>query len=105
QVEARALEARHWPAGQRCPLGRLREAWVAHRYGLARAIDTGGASAGRVSAEPVGRAVALYEAFAAHRPPDWPASGAAALCVLAAIGRADRLAGDVANLQRLAMGM
>ncbi|MDA0141183.1 hypothetical protein [Solirubrobacter deserti] len=105
QVEARAYEARHWPAGQRCPLGRLREAWVVYRYGLARAIDTGGASAGRVSVERVARAVGLYEAFAAHRPPGWPTSGAAALCVLAAIGRADRLAGDVANLQRLALGM
>jgi hypothetical protein len=105
QVEARALEVRQWQAGRHCPLGRLREAWVAKRYGLARAIDTGSASAGRVSVERVGRAVGLYEAFEAHRPPGWPTSGAAALCVLAAIGRADRLAGDVANLQRLAMGM
>jgi hypothetical protein len=45
-VEARVRQVREWPAGRRCPLGHLREAWVAHRYGLARAIDTGGALAG-----------------------------------------------------------
>ena len=56
QVEARVAEVRRWPAGRRCPLGRLREAWVAHRYGLARAVDTGGALAGAVSARPHRRA-------------------------------------------------
>ena len=107
-VEARVVEVRNWPAGRRCPLGRLREAWVAHRYGLARAVDTGGALAGPVPPDltgRVGRATALYEAFADNRPPGWPTSGAAALCVLAAQQRADVLAGDVARLQLLARGM
>lgn len=108
QVDARVRAVAEWPAGRRCPLGRLREAWVAHRYGLAKAIDTGGAPAGAVSPDltaRVGRAVALYEAFAVHRPLGWPRGGAAALCVLASQQRATVLAGDVARLLVLAKGM
>ena len=108
QVDARVRAVAGWPAGRRCPLGRLREAWVAHRYGLAKAIDAGGALAGAVSPDltsRVGRAVALYEAFAEHRPPGWPRGGAAALCVLASQQRATVLAGDVARLLVLAKGM
>ena len=41
-----SARSRDWPAGRRCPLGRLREAWVAHRYGLAKVVDAGGALAG-----------------------------------------------------------
>lgn len=108
QVDARVRAVAEWPAGRRCPLGRLREAWVAHRYGLAKAIGAGGALAGAVSPSltvRVGRAVGLYEAFAEHRPPGWPRGGAAALCVLASQQRAAVLAGDVARLLVLAKGM
>jgi hypothetical protein len=63
QVEARVAEVTRWPAGRRCPLGRLREAWVAHRYGLAKVVDAGTALAGAVRpALParVLRAIELY---------------------------------------------
>jgi hypothetical protein len=86
----------------------LREAWVVHRYGLARVAQCGAAAAGpkRPAVDLlVGRAIALYEAHAEQRPPGWPTGGAAALCVLAAQGRADWLAGDVARLLMLAKAM
>jgi hypothetical protein len=108
QVEARVAAVRRWPAGRRCPLGRLREAWVAHRYGPAKVVDAGTALAGAVpSALPtrVLRAIELYEAHAEYRPPGWPTSGPSALCVLAAQQRADVFAGDVARLLLLAKGM
>ena len=101
QASQRAADVRAWPTGRACPLGRLREAWVVHRYGLARVGESGAAAAGakRPALERlVRRAIALYEANAEQRPPGWPTSGAAALCVLAAQGRADWLAGDVARL-------
>ena len=93
--------------GHGCPLGRLREAWVVHRYGLAEVVNAGAAAAGAPRPEltrRVGEAIGLYEAHAEQRPPGWPQSGAAALCVLAAQRRADRLAGDVARLAGLARG-
>jgi hypothetical protein len=108
QVQRRVAEVLAWSAGAACPLGRLREAWVAQRYGLATVVESGTAAAGSVPsglAVRVGRTIALYEAFAEHRPPGWPAGGAAALCVLAAQRRADRFAGDVARLLGLARGM
>ena len=108
QVEARVAEVTRWPAGRRCPLGRLREAWVAHRYGLAKVVDAATALAGAVRpALParVLRAIELYKVSAEHRPPGWPAGGAAALCVLAEQQRADVLAGDVERLLLLAKGM
>jgi hypothetical protein len=108
QVRTRVGEVARWPAGRRCPLGRLREAWVVHRYGLAKAVDAGGALAGAVPpdlAVRVGRAIALYETFADARPPGWPRGGAAALCGLAGQRRADVMAGDVARLLVLAKGM
>jgi hypothetical protein len=75
---------------------------AARRYGLARAVDTGGALAGPVPSNltaRVARAVELYEAFAEYRPRGWPASGAGAFCVLASQHRADVLMGDVARLR------
>jgi len=108
QVEARVEEVTRWPAGRRCPLGRLREAWVAHRYGLAKVVDAGAALAGTVSPDlpaRVSRSIELYEAFAERRPPGWPTGGAATLTVLAAQHRADAFAGDVARLLLLAKGM
>jgi hypothetical protein len=86
----------------------LREAWVAHRYGVADVVEAGSAAAGVVRpgmAGRVARAIRLYEAFAGQRPPGWPASGPGALCALAAIGGAQVLAGDVARLFGLAKGM
>jgi hypothetical protein len=80
---------------------------VAHRHGLAKAVDSGGGLAGGVPPDlprRVGHAIGLYERFADHRPPGWPAS-AAALCALASQRRADVLAGDVARLTILAKGM
>lgn len=108
QVTARAREVLDWPAGRACPSWRLREAWVVQRYGPAKAADSGTALAGRTTPELIAatrRAIRRYETHAAHRPPGWPASGAAALCVLAEHRRADRFAGDVARLAQLAKGM
>ncbi len=108
QASHRAAEVRAWPAGRTRPLGRLREAWVVNRYGLARVAESGAAAAGPnrpALGRLVRRAIGLYEAHAEHRPPGWPTSGAAALCALAALGRADWLAGDVARLLMLAKGM
>src|SRR4051794_3290726 len=65
-------------------------------------------SAGTVPPEfpaRVGRAIELYEAFEERRPHGWPTSGAAALCRLAAQGRADVFAGDGGRLVLLAKGM
>jgi len=107
-VRRRVEEVSVWPAGSRCPLGRLREAWAAHRYGLASVVDSGSVLAGKVGprlATRVGRAIELYDTYAQHRPPTWPASGAAALCALASQHRADRFAGDVARLRALAKRM
>jgi hypothetical protein len=108
QVQRRVADVLGWSPGAPCPLGRLREAWVAQRYGLATVVESGTAAAGSVPpglAVRVGRAIALYEAFAEHRPPGWPAGGAATMCVLATERRADRFAGDVARLLGLARGM
>ena len=108
QASQRAGEVRAWPAGRACPLGRLREAWVVHRYGLARVAESGAAAAGPTRpalGRLVRRAIGLYETHAEHRPTGWPTSGAAALCALAAQGRADWLSGDVARLLALAKAM
>jgi hypothetical protein len=35
-----------WPTGRACPLGRLREAWVAYRYGLDAVAQGGSVAAG-----------------------------------------------------------
>jgi hypothetical protein len=105
QLLGRVAEVECWPAGRVCPLGRIREAWVAHRYGLARVAERGAADAGPVPAALVGRAIRLYETHRAARPPGWPEGGAAALCVLADQVRARSLAGDVARLLALAKGM
>jgi len=108
QVAARVREVLGWPAGRVCPLGRLREAWVAHRSGLATVVEAGTARAGRVRPglrAQVRRAIQLYEAYADQRPDGWPESGAAALCALASQRRASVFAGDVARLLLLAKGM
>jgi hypothetical protein len=108
QAAARIREVTAWPVDRVCPLGRLREAWVAHRYGLAMVVEAGSAPAGFVRrglAPLVGRAIRLYEAHADRRPPGWPASGAAALCAMASLEGAERFAGDVARLLVLAKGM
>ena len=108
QVAARVDAVVAWPAGRRCPLGRLREAWVAQRYGLAKVVESGSALAGPVRpglAAVVGRAIELYERYAARRPPGWPASGPGALCALAGLHGAERFGGDVARLLGLAKAM
>jgi hypothetical protein len=108
QASQRAQEVLTWPVGRVCPLGRLREAWVAQRYGLAMVVESGAWSAGLVGPglpARVGRAISLYEAFREQRPPDWPASGPAALCALARLGTAERLEGDIAHLLGLAKAM
>jgi hypothetical protein len=108
QVSARCAEVLAWPVGRVCPLGRLREAWVANRYGLAMVCESGTALAGPASAAARGlaaRAIALYEAHAEHRPLGGPASGAGAVCVLARQQRAERFAGDLARLLGLAKAM
>jgi hypothetical protein len=104
-ASARVAEVTRWPLGRVCPLGRLREAWTAQRYGLARVVESGAADAGTVRAPLVGRAIRLYEAHRAHRPPGWPESGAAALCVLGSQRRATRLTGDLSRLLTLAKAM
>jgi hypothetical protein len=108
QIAARVREVLAWPVGAVCPLGRLREAWVAHRYGLAMVVQSGTALAGAVRpglAPAIGRAIRLYEAHADRCPDGWPESGAAALCALAGQRRANVFAGDVARLLVLAKGM
>jgi hypothetical protein len=97
-----------WPVGQACPVGRLREAWVAYRHGLNAVAESGSIAAGARSdavARRARHAIRLYEAFTVKRPPGWPASGAAALCALASQRRAAVFAGDVARLLVLAKGM
>ena len=47
----------------------------------------------------------LYERFSEQRPPGWPCSSPGALCALAELGRAERLAGDVARLRIVAEEM
>jgi hypothetical protein len=108
QIAARVRDVVAWPAGRVCPLGRLREAWVAHRHGLAMVVASGIAPAGHVRRglpAQVGRAIRLYEAHADQRPDGWPESGAAALCALAGQRRASVFAGDVARLFVLARKM
>ena len=64
QAAARSAELLAWPVGRVCPLGRLREAWVVQRYGLAMVADSGTAAAGYSSPglpALVARATALYE--------------------------------------------
>ena len=107
-VTGRVGEVLAWPVGRPCPLGRMAEAWVVHRYGAAMAIASGTTAAGPRSAA-VGRrlrhAIRLYEAFSAQRPPGWPDGGPGALCALASQQRAVSLAGDVARLLVLAKAM
>ena len=109
------------PAGVAWGLGGLREAWVVFRFGarLRERFDTpesgpervGDHGAGDAGARRpgqlarAGRAIALYERFAAQRPPGWPAAGAGALCALAAHQRAASLEGDIARLRMLATDM
>jgi hypothetical protein len=97
-----------WPAGQACPIGRLREAWIAYRHGLAWVAEGGRASAGpcsRAVEQRVAHAIRIYEQFAAARPPGWPATGPAALLALASQRRARAFAGDVARMLILAKQM
>ena len=105
QLDARVAEVLRWPTGKICPLGRIREAWATQRYGPTRVAECGAADARSVPPQLVGRAVHLYEAHAEARPPGWPESGAAALCVLASQRRAATLAGDVSRLLALAKAM
>jgi hypothetical protein len=99
----------------------MREAWVVYRYGTAirddwltphsgpeRVGDHGAGDAGprgRGQEDRTATAIALYEQYTDPRPVGWPQAGAAALCVLAALGRADTLEGDIARLLVLAKDM
>jgi hypothetical protein len=100
-LAARVAEVIRWPVGRVCSLGRIREAWAAKRYGLARVAERGAADARSLSPALVGRAIRIYEAHCAERPPGWPESGAAALCALATQRCAATLAGDVSRLLAL----
>jgi hypothetical protein len=121
QALQRAREIASAAPGRSWPPGRLREAWVVYHYGTAirddwltphsgpeRVGDHGAGDAGtrgRGQEDRAARAIALYEQHADHQPPGWPRAGAAALCVLAALGRADTLEGDIARLLVLAKDM
>jgi hypothetical protein len=108
QAVRRAGELAAWPAGRRCPLGRLREAWVVFRHGAATAGEAGSAAAGPRYPDlgrRAARAIALYERFADQRPAGWPTGGAAAITALAAQHRARTLAGDIGRLHNLAKAM
>jgi hypothetical protein len=121
QALQRARELLTAAPGRIWPPGRLREAWVVYRYGTAirddwltpdsgpeRVGDHGASDAGTRGHGQQHRAttaIALYEQHADHRPPGWPRAGAAALCVLAALRRADTLEGDIARLLVLAKDM
>lgn len=106
-VEQRCAEVQRWPAGRAIARWRIREAWVVCHpdHGPDVAASTSTSAAGNVDQATLTTAIELYEASAAHRPPGWPASGAAALTVLAARGEAHALAGDVARLRRIARDM
>lgn len=113
------------PSGAVWSMARLREAWVVFRFGATlrddlhvpppgpmsgpeRVADHGSTDAGPKRPgldQQAARAIATYEAHVAARPPGWPESGAAALCVLAATGRAATIAGDIARLRILATDM
>lgn len=75
----------------------------------ARWVGDNGTGAGGRLTVGLGRraahAAALYETHVAARPRGWPASGPAALTVLAAERRAGTLAGDVRRLLNLAKDM
>jgi hypothetical protein len=104
----RVAEVLGWPAGRACPLGRLREAWVAYGYGLDAVTQGGSIAAGPSLPGASGRAacaISIYEAFADRRPPDWPATGPAALCAIASLGGPATLAGGIGLLLVLAKGM
>ena len=121
QAWQRARELVSAAPGRIWPPDRLREAWVVYRYGTAirddwltpdsgpeRVGDHGAGDAGtrgRGQQHRAATAIALYELHAEHRPAGWPRAGAAALCVLAALGRADTLEGDIARLLVLAKDM
>jgi hypothetical protein len=121
QALQRARELVSAAPGRSWPSGRLREAWVVYRYGTAirddwltphsgpeRVGDHGAGDAGprgRGQEDRAATAIALYEQYADPRPAGWPRAGAAALCVLAVLGRADTLEGDIARLLVLAKDM
>ena len=108
QAVVRAGQVAGWPAARECPVSRMREAWAVFAAGPERVGDSGAAVAGALRpglARRLARAAALYEAHAAARPPEWPASGPAALTVLAAQRRAATLAGDAQRLMNLAKDM
>ena len=114
QALQRARELVSAAPGPSWPPGRLREAWVVYHYGTAirndwltpksgpeRVGDHGAGDAGPRGCGQQHRAataIALYEQHADHRSPGWPRAGAAALCVLATLDRADTLEGDIARL-------
>jgi hypothetical protein len=121
QALKRARELVSAVPGRSWPPGRLREAWVVYHYGTAirddwltphsgpeRVGDHGAGDAGpggRGQRHRAATAIAIYEQHVDHRPPGWPRAGAAALCVLAALGRADTLEGDIARLLVLVKDM
>lgn len=106
-VERRCREVTRWPEGRSVPRWRVREAWVVchPHHGAQTAAASGTAAAGNVDAAQLAEALQRYEQVAAWRPPGWPASGAAALTVLAARGEARALAGDLARLQCITRDM
>jgi hypothetical protein len=107
-VLQRSREVNRWPQGRLCPIGRLAEAWAVHRHGADAVATRGASAAGARSVElarRAARAIALYERFVEERPPGWPQTGPAALCILAGQRRAAVLAGDIARLSGLASGM
>lgn len=104
QVRQRASETACWDAERSCPAGRLREAWVAARWGVRQAAEFGSAHAGRVTAEDLerlDRARKRYERYAAARPTGMPAGGLGALLAIGAAAAAH----DHARPQLLAYGI
>lgn len=106
-VQRRCEEVMRWPAGRPIPRWRVREAWIVCHpdHGPQTAAASGTAAAGNVDAAKLAAAIGRYEQVSAWRPPGWPASGAAALTVLAARGEARALAGDLARLQCITRDM
>ncbi|MEO8969890.1 MAG: hypothetical protein ABI427_20445 [Solirubrobacteraceae bacterium] len=91
QVEQRLVDISGWGLERSWPVGRLREAWVAARFGAGVAAEFGASSAGRLGREEylrLRRAVARFERNCAARPVGFPAGGLAGLLHLGELAAA-----------------
>jgi len=112
QLQARAQRVLGCAVGETPTWAQLRDAWAVLRYGLDAVLDDEACDPLRARGAYAPRtrrmlfaAIALYDRHVDERPEGWPASGAAALTVIAADHRPGDLAGDVVRLDQLARRM